>query len=159
MIPFFQVKNPTQKFNFKYFQVLDVIGLNNFIFKKSQFLLSWSYCEVSNFSWKKKRVFDWYLFPRHFFPPFRLSCPIGFTHTHRLRTIIDRDNNNERFAKTHEMWWWEFLNFHLGVACLKAMWNTMECKRDSFNGSLGGASETHWECVSHCLKCVTTGGL
>ena len=32
------------------------------------------------------------------------------------------------------------------------MWNTMECKRDSFNGSLGGASETHWECVSHCLK-------
>ena len=25
----------------------------------------------------------------------------------------------------------------------------MECKRDSFNGSLGGASETHWECVSH----------
>ena len=35
---------------------------------------------------------------------------------------------------------------------LKAMWNTMECKRDSFNGSLGGASETHWECVSHCLK-------
>ena len=35
---------------------------------------------------------------------------------------------------------------------LKAMWNTMECKRDSFNGSLGGASETHWECVSHCLN-------
>ena len=34
----------------------------------------------------------------------------------------------------------------------KAMWNTMECKRDSFNDSLGGASETHWECVSHCLK-------
>ena len=32
------------------------------------------------------------------------------------------------------------------------MWNTMECKRDSSNGSLGGASETHWECVSHCLK-------
>ena len=28
----------------------------------------------------------------------------------------------------------------------------MECKRDSFNGSLGGASETHWECVSHCLQ-------
>ena len=24
--------------------------------------------------------------------------------------------------------------------------------RDSFNSSLGGASETHWECVSHCLK-------
>ena len=35
---------------------------------------------------------------------------------------------------------------------LKAMWTTMECKRDSFNGSLGGASETHWECVSHCIK-------
>ena len=32
------------------------------------------------------------------------------------------------------------------------MWNTMECKRDSSNGSLGGASETHWECVSHCFK-------
>ena len=32
-----------------------------------------------------------------------------------------------------------------------AMWNTMECKRDSFNGSLSGTSETHWECVSHCL--------
>ena len=35
---------------------------------------------------------------------------------------------------------------------IKAMWNTIECKRDSFNGSLGGASETHWECVSHCLN-------
>ena len=34
------------------------------------------------------------------------------------------------------------------------MWNTMECKRDNFNGSLGGASETRWECVSHCLKGV-----
>ena len=32
------------------------------------------------------------------------------------------------------------------------MWSTMECKRDSCNGSLGGASETHRECVSHCLK-------
>ena len=28
----------------------------------------------------------------------------------------------------------------------------MECKRDSFNGALGGARETHWEYVSHCLK-------
>ena len=35
------------------------------------------------------------------------------------------------------------------------MWNTMECKRDSSNGSLGGASEIHWECVSHCLKALT----
>ena len=30
----------------------------------------------------------------------------------------------------------------------------MECKRDSSNGSLGGASETHWECVSHCLNLI-----
>ena len=37
---------------------------------------------------------------------------------------------------------------------IKAMWNTMECKRDSFNGSLGGASETHWECVPHCLNLI-----
>ena len=37
---------------------------------------------------------------------------------------------------------------------LKAMWNTMECKRYNFNGSLGGASETRWECVSHCLKAM-----
>ena len=35
---------------------------------------------------------------------------------------------------------------------LKAMWNTMECKRDSSNGCLGGARETHWGFVSHCLK-------
>ena len=35
---------------------------------------------------------------------------------------------------------------------LKAMWNTMECKKDSFDGSLGGASETRWECVSHRLN-------
>ena len=34
----------------------------------------------------------------------------------------------------------------------KAMWNTMECKRDSFSGVLGGARETRWECVSHRLK-------
>ena len=26
----------------------------------------------------------------------------------------------------------------------------MECKRDSFNGSLGEASETHWECALRC---------
>ena len=32
------------------------------------------------------------------------------------------------------------------------MWNTMECKRDSFSGALGGARETHWEYVSHRLN-------
>ena len=32
------------------------------------------------------------------------------------------------------------------------MWNTMECKRDSFSGVLGGARETRWECVSHRLN-------
>ena len=35
---------------------------------------------------------------------------------------------------------------------VKSMWNTMECKRDGFSGALGGARETHWECVSHALK-------
>ena len=35
---------------------------------------------------------------------------------------------------------------------VKHIWNTMQCKKDSFSGALGGASETHWECVSHCLK-------
>ena len=28
------------------------------------------------------------------------------------------------------------------------MWNTMECKSDSFS-DLGGAKETHWERISH----------
>ena len=44
-----------------------------------------------------------------------------------------------------------FYNFFL-FDSLKAMWNIMECKRDSFSGVLGGARETRWECVSHCLK-------
>ena len=35
---------------------------------------------------------------------------------------------------------------------IKSMWNTMECKRDSFSGALGGATKTHWERVSHALK-------
>ena len=35
---------------------------------------------------------------------------------------------------------------------LKSMWNTMECKRDSFSSALGGARETHWERVSHALN-------
>ena len=35
---------------------------------------------------------------------------------------------------------------------IEMMWNTMECKRDSFSGALGGVRETHWECVSHHLK-------
>ena len=41
---------------------------------------------------------------------------------------------------------------YLYTMSLKAMWNTMECQRDSFNSSLGGARKTHWECVSHCHK-------
>ena len=32
------------------------------------------------------------------------------------------------------------------------MWNTMECKRDSFSDALGGTREMHWERVSHALK-------
>ena len=36
---------------------------------------------------------------------------------------------------------------------LKSMWNTMECERDSSSGALGGARETHWERISHALKC------
>ena len=35
---------------------------------------------------------------------------------------------------------------------MKHTWNTMECERESFSGALGGARETHWQCVSHCLK-------
>ena len=35
---------------------------------------------------------------------------------------------------------------------IKSMWNTMKCKKDSFSGALGGARETHWECVSHRLN-------
>ena len=32
---------------------------------------------------------------------------------------------------------------------LKAMWNTMEFKKDSSNSALGEAKEIHWEQVSH----------
>ena len=45
------------------------------------------------------------------------------------------------------------INSLLWNGVVKSMWNTMECKRDSFSGALGGARETNWDCVSHRINC------
>ena len=40
--------------------------------------------------------------------------------------------------------------FRSAESATEAIYLAMDCKRDNFNGTLGGARETHWERVSHC---------
>ena len=49
------------------------------------------------------------------------------------------------------------LTWSVGIEpIVKSMWNTMECKSDTFSGALGGGRETHWEWAcetrSQCLS-------
>ena len=92
-----------------------------------------------------------------------LSCSLAYIYYYVLPfypwcgTVATAKNHSFRRGSTSSL-----SHFHepYGAASVAPMWfsfvlrmwNTMECKRDSFNGSPGGASETHWECVSHWFK-------
>ena len=64
-----------------------------------------------------------------------------------------------RFLLCHEVlsfwlkWWMDDSDGNVrAMYIFKSVWNTMECKRDSFIGALSGARETHREYVSHHLN-------
>ena len=63
-----------------------------------------------------------------------------------LNTAVSSQYFNKNFPRVH----WNLGLKRIISIFLKAMWNTMNCKRDRLNNA-GGARGTHWERVSRSL--------